>query len=67
MPLDTILRPRERYYGDQSHKLALERMHVAYRVTRRNIEDAQNKRIEKANEGSKLIQFKVGDPVFFGK
>ena len=64
MPLDTILQSRERYYGDQPHKLSLERMHVAYRVTRRNIEQAQNKRIEKANEGSTLIQFKVGDPVF---
>ena len=64
LPLDTILLPRQRYYGDETHKLNLERMHVAYSITRDNIKKAQTKRIERANSNSKEENFSPGDPVF---
>ena len=30
MPLDTLLRPRNKYFGEEQHKIDLEQMHIAY-------------------------------------
>ena len=62
MPLDTLLKPRTKYLGDEEHKLNLQRLHIAYTVTRDNIKRSQDKRLERENKTTKLTEFNVGDP-----
>ena len=64
MPLDTLLKPRTKYLGDEEHKLNLQRLHIAYTVTRDNIKRSQDKRLERENKTAKLTEFNVGDPVY---
>ena len=66
MPLDTIIRPREIYYGDDFLPQALERMHVAQYWVKRRLEDqaSRNKAYLDDKRHAQHVEFKPGDPVY---
>jgi hypothetical protein len=66
MPLDTLLHPRETYYGDDFLPQALERLHVAqYWVRKRLKQQAdKNKHYLDQQRHAKHVEFQAGDPVY---
>ena len=64
MPLDTLLKPRVKYLGDEEHQINLQRLHIAYTVARDNIKKSQEKRLTRENQNTKNITFSVGDAVY---
>ena len=54
MPLDTLLKPRTKYLGDEDHKFNLQRLHIAYTVTRDKIKRSQDRRLETENKKPNL-------------
>ena len=66
LPLDTILKDRERYYGEDFLPQALERMHQAYRIVRRRLKEQgeRNREYIDKKRRAKDVVFGVGDPVY---
>jgi hypothetical protein len=64
LPLDTILKPRRRYMGEDLHQIALQEQHKAFVLVHRNLKESKRKQKERADRNSKDEQFKVGDPVY---
>ena len=66
LPLDTLLKPREIYYGDEYLPQALERMHVAQHHVKERLEKQfnRNKTYQDSKRNAKHIEFQPGDPVY---
>ena len=66
LPLDSILRDREKYYGEEFLPQALERMHSAYRIVRRRLKEQRerNKEYIDRRRRAKEVTYEVGDPVY---
>ena len=63
-PVDTLLRPRLKYHGDQENHLAVERMHRAWRQARKNIKRRALTNREYHNRRATFERLEVGDPVY---
>ena len=63
-PINNVLKPRPKYYGDQEHKMILENQHRIFRTAHRVIKHTQGKRLAKLNENLTLVELQVGDPVY---
>ena len=59
MPLDTILRPRSIFLGEDEHKIDLMRLHIAYTTARDRIYRSQEERLARENRDAKYIDFKI--------
>lgn len=64
LPLDTILKPRRRYAGEDIHKIALEQQHKSFVLIHRYLKQAKKKQKRLADRNSKDEHLKVGDPVY---
>ena len=64
LPLDTILKPHKRYYGDDEFQICLQNQHKSFTVVNRHMKEAQKRQKEYADRGSKDDNFQVGDPVY---
>ncbi|KAK3097609.1 hypothetical protein FSP39_011373 [Pinctada imbricata] len=64
LPLDTILKPRRRYVGEDQHKVALQQQHKAFTLVHRNMKEAKKKQKKYADKNCKEENFQVGDPVY---
>ena len=66
LPIDTIMAPRDRYYGDDYLPTALEVMHRSYYLVRKRLQRQTQKSIEYFSQRNKIqeAKFEVGDPVF---
>ena len=64
LPLDNILKPRPRYNGDESHKIALENQHFAFLTVHKRLRRKQEKNKRLADKNRQDINFEVGDPVY---
>ena len=64
LPIDTLLKPRLKYVGDEPHKLALQRQHIAFTIVRKRLRQAQDKRNAKLNVRAKPVNFSIGDAVY---
>jgi len=64
LPLDSILKPRRRYQGDQYHKIALEQQHKIFTAVYKNLKQAKKRQNKYADQNSQEIHLKVGDPVY---
>lgn len=65
LPLDTILKPRRKYMGSESHKISLQQQHKSFLLVHQNLKRARRKKAKYANKNAKLIKFEVGDPVYY--
>ena len=65
-PVDTILKPREKYYGDEYLPKALEIMHRSYHLVRKRLKEQskRNKEYFDSRNNVQNVQFDVGDPVY---
>ena len=64
LPLDTILKPRKRYVGEDIHKIALQQQHKSFTLVHRRMKEAKRKQKEYADKNSKEENFQIGDPVY---
>ncbi|KAK3108120.1 hypothetical protein FSP39_001638 [Pinctada imbricata] len=64
LPLDTILKPRKRYMGEDQHQIALQQQHKAFTLVHRNMKEAKKKQKKYADKKSKEENFQIGDPVY---
>ena len=64
LPVDNILQPRNIYYGNQFHEMAIEAQHKAFVRMRRNVRKKKLERMEKSKERTRDIQYQVGDQVY---
>lgn len=61
LPLDTILKPRRRYMGEDQNQVALQQQHKSFVQVHRNLKEAKRKQKIQADKGSKEEIFHVGD------
>ena len=64
MPLDTLLTPRRRYYGEDYVPTALQRLHTAFIHVAENTRKAREDYQKHADNRAHQRKFEAGDPVF---
>ena len=64
LPVDNLLQPRRKYYGEESHQILLEIQHEAFLRLHRMMKKQKSKQAKYANRGAQDIDYRVGDPVF---
>lgn len=57
LPLDPLLKPRQRYMGEERHKIALEEQHKAFMVIHKNTREAKKKQKDQVHKKSKDEEF----------
>ena len=65
LPVDNILKPRRRYVGEEMHQIALQEQHKSFVSVRNHLRKAKKRQAKYADRGTKTIEFKVGDPVYY--
>ena len=64
-PIDSLLRPRQKYTGEQQHQIALEQQHKSFMLVHKRLRKAKQRQTRYANRNRKLVEFKIGDPVYY--
>ena len=64
LPIDNILKPRRKYYGDQEHQIALKQQHKSFVLVHKYLKKAQKKQAKYANKNRKEVKLEVGDVVY---
>ena len=59
------MKPRRKYQGEETHKIALEEQHKNFVLVRRHLKKAKKRQAKYADQGSKQIDYEVGDPVYY--
>ena len=65
MPFDNILKPRRKYVGEDYHQIALQEQHKEFVTVRSNLRKAKERQANYADRGTKVVEFQVGDSVFY--
>ena len=64
LPIENILKPRRKYYGDQEHQIALEQQHQSFVLVHKYLKTAKKKQAKYANENRKEVKLEDGDAVY---
>ena len=64
-PLDNLLKPRQRYLGEDLHQIRLQAQHKAFVEVHRNVKKAKAKQKKYADRLAKPVEIQVGDHVFY--
>ena len=67
LPIDNLLKPRQKYHGEDMHQISLQEQHKAFMLVHGRLRRQQRKQDKYANKNRKDITYKVGDPVYFKK
>ena len=67
LPIDTLLRPKFRYLGEDYVPTMIQRLHRAYVEVKANLRDSQARNQAHREPGAELPTFSVGDKVFYAK
>ena len=65
LPIDNILKPRRKYLGEELHQTALQAQHKSFVAVRNQLRKAKKRQAKYADRGTKSMEFKVGDPVYY--
>ena len=65
LPVDNLMKPRRKYQGEETHKIALEERHKNFVLVWRHLKNAKKRQAKYADQGSKQIDYEVGDPVYY--
>ena len=65
LPIDNIMKPRRKYLGEDYHQIALQEQHKAFVSVRNHLKKAKKRQAKYADRGTKVVDFEVGDPVFY--
>ena len=64
LPIDNILKPRHRYYGQEPHRIGLQEHHKSFVLVHRHLKKAKKRQAKYANKNNEYKEFQVGDPVY---
>ena len=64
LPIDNILQPRRKYYGEDTHKILLEGQHEAFLRCHRRQKKMKKRQKKYADIKRSDVVFQVGDPVY---
>eukprot|EP00105_Crassostrea_gigas_P025107 XP_011445573.1 PREDICTED: uncharacterized protein LOC105340996 [Crassostrea gigas] len=67
LPLDTLMKPRRRYAGEDQHKITLQEQHKAFLLVHRNMKETKKKQKAQADKKSKDENFQKGPVIFVVK
>ncbi|MCG8034487.1 MAG: DDE-type integrase/transposase/recombinase, partial [Candidatus Thiodiazotropha taylori] len=67
LPIDNLLKPRRKYYGDDIIEKGLEQAHKAFVLMHRRRKQAHRRQAKYADKTRKITDFKVGQPVYLKK
>ena len=65
LPVDNILKPRRKYVGEEMHPIALQEQHKSFVAVRNHLRKAKKRQAKYADRGTKTVECKVGDPVYY--
>lgn len=65
LPMDTLLRPKLKYMGDEYVPTMLQRLHLAYTEAKQNLASARERNKQRVANKAEMIDFQPGDPVFY--
>ena len=63
--VDNILKPRRKYVGEEMHQIALQEQHRSFVAVRNHLRKAKTRQAKYAVRGTKTVEFKVGDSVYY--
>ena len=63
-PIDTLLKPRTKFVGEDFHKHILQNQHEAFTLVYKNIKKSKDRNIRYKNRNATEVTFEVNDPVF---
>ena len=64
LPIDNVLQPRRKYYGEDTHKILLEAQHAAFLRVHRRLKKVKKRQKRYADAKRSDVVFQVGDPVY---
>ena len=67
LPVDNLLRPRQKYQGEDMHKISLQEQHKAFMLVNKRLRKQQRKQERNQSKNRKDVQYQVGDPVYWKK
>lgn len=65
LPLDNILKPRRKYIGEDSHKIALEQQHKSFVLVHKHLKQAKKRQAKYVDKKAENADLEVGDPVYY--
>jgi hypothetical protein len=65
LPLDNLLKPRQKYHGEDYSKIILSENHRAFLSAYRLIKKTKRNRNEKVNKNRQDITFKINDAIYY--
>jgi hypothetical protein len=65
LPVDNLMKPRRKYQGEELHQIALQEQHKTFQLVRRYLKKAKKRQAKYADRGTKQVEFKVNDPVYY--
>ena len=65
LPLDNLLQPRQKYQGEETHKIALEQQHETFMLVHKDLKWAKRRQAKYADQKSKVTSFNIEDPVYY--
>ena len=65
LPINNIMKPRRKYLDEDYHPIALQEQHKAFVSVRNHLKKAKKRKAKYADRGTKMIDFEVGDSVFY--
>ena len=65
LPIGNIMKPRRKYLSEEYYQIALQEQHKAFVSIRNHLKKAKKRQAKYADRGTKMIDFEVGDPVFY--
>ena len=64
LPIDNILKPRQKYKGHEPYMIALENQHMSFMSVHKKLRKAQDKNKRLADRNRTLVELEIGDPVY---
>jgi len=65
LPIDTLLQPQFKYYGEDYVPTMLQRLNEAYTRTKENRMEAREKNRRRLDDRAEELTFEIGDPVYY--
>ena len=59
------MKPRRKYEGEETHKIAIEEQHRKFVSVRRHLKKVKTRQAKYADQRSKQIDYEVGAPVYY--
>ncbi|XP_053391492.1 uncharacterized protein LOC128554262 [Mercenaria mercenaria] len=65
LPIDSLLKPRAKYHGEEFHKIVLQEQHSSFLTAYRHLKRSKRKYKAQVDKKAKDIKFEINDPVYY--